>query len=224
MAIDTSAPVGDLVTERPARAELLDELGIDYCCRGRRTLAEACTAEGLDPLVIARALEDHDEHTRSAAAPGWVRLAPGDLCDHIELHHHTYVRDALPLIDRLAAAAVAEDGDGELAEVCRLVARLEAELLPHLAVEEQALFPRIRAGLPIDGQTMATLEACHDLTGELLAALTRTTAGYCLGEDAGAARSALYDALAELDDDLRLHVHKETNVLFVAVEAERHLT
>lgn len=52
--IDTSGPtLADLVAERPARAAVLDRLGLDYCCHGQRPLAEACTAAGLDADAVA---------------------------------------------------------------------------------------------------------------------------------------------------------------------------
>jgi len=38
------ASVRDLVLENPAAARLFESLGIDYCCGGDQTLAQACRA------------------------------------------------------------------------------------------------------------------------------------------------------------------------------------
>src|SRR5262249_10151812 len=48
---DPAAPDTALATialRNDAYAATLDRLGLDFCCRGGRTLAEACTAAGLD--------------------------------------------------------------------------------------------------------------------------------------------------------------------------------
>jgi iron-sulfur cluster repair protein YtfE (RIC family) len=42
--------VGDIVAAHPRLVGLFERVGIDYCCGGKRTLAQACAAQGLDPL------------------------------------------------------------------------------------------------------------------------------------------------------------------------------
>ena len=46
--IDTHATVGQLVVERPARSRVFQRLGIDFCCGGKRPLADACRDKGLN--------------------------------------------------------------------------------------------------------------------------------------------------------------------------------
>lgn len=50
-------PLGTLVSDRPARSRVFEALGIDYCCRGDRTLAEACRGRDLDPDTAAQMLD-----------------------------------------------------------------------------------------------------------------------------------------------------------------------
>jgi regulator of cell morphogenesis and NO signaling len=57
----------------------------------------------------------------------------------------------------------------------------------------------------------------HDHAGTLLDDLRAITGGYAAPDDACASYRALYAGLAALDEDTRLHVHKENNVLFPAV-------
>ncbi len=66
--IDPSTTLGDLVVRRPARATLFDRLGLDYCCGGARTLAEACEQRGLDPHTVCVVVEasGHDADDRAA--------------------------------------------------------------------------------------------------------------------------------------------------------------
>jgi regulator of cell morphogenesis and NO signaling len=57
MSVDLSRTVAELVVERPARARVFERLGLDDCCGGRRSLAEACTQKGIDPDAAAPALD-----------------------------------------------------------------------------------------------------------------------------------------------------------------------
>ena len=104
---------------------------------------------------------------------------------------------------------------------------LRADLEPHLDKEEQVLFPMIRqlagaqpastfyAGSLVE--PIAVLLSEHDRVGELLAQLRVLTHGYEVPADGCASYRACYEALAELEADTHMHVHKENNLLFPAV-------
>lgn len=62
--IDPTATLADLVTANPSIAPHLDRLGLDYCCGGSRSLADALDQAGHDLAAIVAAIE----------APG----SPGD--------------------------------------------------------------------------------------------------------------------------------------------------
>lgn len=48
-----------LVGEHPAVTPALDRLGLDYCCKGDRSLADACAEAGLDVSAVAVELDTH---------------------------------------------------------------------------------------------------------------------------------------------------------------------
>lgn len=223
--IDVSRPLGDLVAERPARARVLEQLGIDYCCHGRRPLDDTCDAEGLDVDEVAVALAAVED-TTDADIDG---LGPLELSDHIIATHHAYLHEELPLL--VALADKVRDVHGtrhpELVEVARLVHAINDDLVPHLAKEEQVLFPAISiaAGgereFPFGtiGNPIRVLRFEHEQVGELLGLLHDTTGGYGVPSDGCASYTSLYQRLAELEADTLRHVHLENNVLFPAVEA-----
>ena len=67
----------------------------------------------------------------------------------------------------------------------------------------------------------------HETVGALLDDLRRVTSGYALPGDGCASYAACYRALADLETDTHLHVHKENNLLFplvVRLDAERTAT
>jgi regulator of cell morphogenesis and NO signaling len=227
----TSRLVGELVAERPARARLFEHLGIDYCCGGRRPLADACREHGVDAATVAVLLDALDEATDRPAEPDWARASLLALCDHIVEVHHAYLRRELPRLSELLAKCVrAHAADRpELIELRATFERLRAELERHLAEEERVLFPVCRTlepGEPADSVlpgSLERLETEHAATGGLLERLSLLTGGYDLGGALCNTHRAALDALAALERDLHEHVHEENNILFPRVLANSAL-
>jgi regulator of cell morphogenesis and NO signaling len=227
--IVVSMTLGEIVTLRPSLAADLERRGLDYCCHGGRTLADAADEAGLDAQAVAEELSAAHVDESPAA---WASLGPVELIDHIEATHHRYLREQLPRIAALADKIVTVHGDRhpELAEVQRLFGQLRADIEPHLAREEQELFPMIRRLVGTDGPGSDTralvaqieaLAAEHETVGDLLDQLRGVTSGYVTPADGCASYAACYRALADLEADTHLHVHKENNVLFPAVRTTR---
>lgn len=224
--IDTDTTLGEVVTAHPDLARELERRGLDYCCGGRETVEAACRAAGLDPEVVAAELAAVEDH--APAAP-WATMGVVELVAHIEAVHHRYLHDELPRLTALLEKVTRVHGGRhpELEEVERIYADLRDDLEPHLMKEERVLFPMIRelataenrptfhCGRVANPISMMMLE--HDRAGELLARLRATTGGYEVPADGCASYRACYAALAELEADTHLHVHKENNVLFPAV-------
>lgn len=220
-----SHTLGELVADAPGRAAVLDRLGLDYCCHGDRTLADACATAGLDPDAVAVDLDQ----TGVTAAPDEFPHEPAALAAHIEATHHAYLHAELPALEALAdkVAGVHGQRHPELADVRQLVTELRADLEPHLMKEERVLFPAIRAlasgvrefpfGTVANPIRMMRVE--HDRAGELLAQLRATTNGYAVPDDGCASYRALYDRLAAVEADTHRHIHLENNVLFPAALA-----
>ena len=58
MTVETT--VGELVRAVPARSRVFENLGIDYCCGGKKPLTEVCRAKGLDPAMVVAMLSALD--------------------------------------------------------------------------------------------------------------------------------------------------------------------
>jgi regulator of cell morphogenesis and NO signaling len=217
--------LGEIVAANPAAARALDRLGLDYCCHGDRTVADASVAAGLDPAVVAAELDalpvDGDRT--------WTELDAPALAEHIVATHHHYLHEELPLLDELAAKVLSVHGRNhpELVRVRALVAAVKADLEPHLRKEEQVLFPAIAAAaagrreFPFGtvAQPIRVMLAEHDRAGDLLAGLRAATSGYAVPDDACASYRSLYQRLEALELDTHLHVHKENHTLFPAALA-----
>ncbi len=146
---EDQVPLGQLVAERPAAAGVLERAGIDYCCGGDRTLADACREKGIDVREVLTAIaadEEGAQRRRSDLQVNWLERTLTELCDHIEQTHHAYMKSELPrltnLIDKVVAAHA--ERHPELNDVQRVFAALRAELQQHTMKEELILFPAIR--------------------------------------------------------------------------------
>lgn len=239
--VKADMPLSAIALRGDAYAAVLERHHLDFCCRGRRTLREACSLSGLD---VNQVLLELDAESRSrAAARGasassidWEHAPLGQVIDHLETTHHAFTREAFRRIDPLLMKVAGVHGEHhpDLLTVECTFRDLVAELTPHLLREERVLFPYIRS-LADPGRwvrppfgTVANpvqmMLAEHDATAELLAQLETETAGFVAPADACTSYRALYAALAELHHDLHLHIALENNVLFpraVALENER---
>jgi regulator of cell morphogenesis and NO signaling len=226
--IDVNSKLGSLVRAHPGVVRELERRGLDYCCHGEQSVADACRAADLDPEVVLAELE---AAARTSSAEPWADLSPAELADHIEAVHHRYLWNELPRLAELTDKVVSVHGarHPELAHVAESFTALRADFEPHLRKEELMLFPMIRqlgvsstvpefhCGRITNPISMMMLE--HEQTGELLAQLRAATDGYRTPADGCASYRALYDGFAQVEADTHLHIHKENNVLFPAVVA-----
>lgn len=233
MTTTPDATLEQLVLADPGLAAVFDRLGLDFCCHGERTLAQACATAGV-AVADATAAIEAAAGTADAAAADWTGYGAAELARHIQAAHHAYLTAELPELVTLAdkVAGVHGGRHPELAEVARLVRALHDELLPHLAKEDRVLFPAIAAleagpasfGFGTVANPIAVMTAEHEAGGELLGRLTAATGGYRTPADGCASYALLYRRLAHLEADTHLHVLKENSVLFPAaraLEAER---
>ena len=223
MATVHETTVGEMVASQPGLARVFERFGIDYCCGGKRTLADAAALAGADSAAVLAALETTDP---PAGEFDPAALSLSDLAQHIVETHHAYLRRELPRIDQLLQKVTAAHGQRypEVWEVRRVFDVFAADLMQHMAKEEQALFPAIRrleqdrrfpAG-PFGSirNPMGVMEAEHAEAGDALGAMRAATDDFTPPADACPTFRALMGALAELEVDMFRHVHKENNVLF----------
>jgi len=227
--MDPNLTVGNLVTERPSRAAVFEKHGIDYCCGGRKPLAEACRERGLDEAAVIADLEASDGEPRDAAEPRYADMSAAELADHIIATHHAYLRSALPRLAELTGKVARAHGakHPETVELAAAYADFHLVLNQHMAKEEAVLFPMIRGmavgagdlhcGSVANPIRMMMME--HDDAAADLARFRALTGGYTPPEDACNTFRVMLHALEELEADLHRHVHLENNVLFPEVLA-----
>jgi regulator of cell morphogenesis and NO signaling len=222
-SITAETTVGKIVRSVPARSRIFESLGIDYCCGGKKPLAEACRAKNLDPATVVAMLSALDAGAPAATSPDPDTLSLSALCDNIEQVHHGYLREELPRLDFMTRKVAAVHGDHEprLLEVRQVFESFNAAMTSHTQEEEEQIFPAIRR-LESSGGAAVTqlkgaldkLESEHDRAGAALSRFAELTDNYTPPEWACNTFRALYDGLANLERETHQHVHKENNVLF----------
>ncbi len=212
-----------IVQKHHATASVFEKYHLDYCCNGKRTLAEACEVSGIDADTLVAALESASV---VPDAPAVQETDAVQLIAHIMLKHHFYVRQSIPAITYHLQKVTLKHGEKYpyIAEVGFLFAQTATELIHHMQKEETILFPRIQqvyhsrhaAVLPhsfLSGP-IAVMEAEHTSAGNNLYRIRSLTNNYTPPEDACTTHRLLLDELKSFEEDLHTHVHLENNILF----------
>lgn len=226
--------VRELASTKPGAGRIFERFGIDYCCGGEQSLAQACSAAKVDVREVAEALEKPQTQQGDR---DWQNASLAELVRHIVEKHHGYVRQEIPHLISLCEKVVGVHGKNhaELPQLQSSFHALAGELTMHMMKEERMLFPYIeqletarncgrRPAPPMFGTVQNPVRMMmmeHDSAGELLRQMREVTNGYAVPTDACMSFKTLYQALQEVEADLHQHIHLENNILFPrAVELE----
>jgi len=215
LMLDPHASVAAIVLDHSECAAVLARHRIDFCCKGKRPLADICHELGLDVGAVVGELE-HAIRTRIAVPADPRTLSTRDLIGEIVSTHHRYLRRTLPFLQALASKVARVHGDREplLRKVASTVDALSAMLLAHLGHEEHVVFPRM---LATGAGELATLlrhnRAEHEQVGDLLTTLRDAAADYVVPSFGCNSYRTLMRELEELEADTFRHIHIENHVL-----------
>ena len=220
--------LASIVTEQSQSVRVLEKYDLDFCCKGKRTLAEACAEKGISIVNIL-------EELQQAVVPGekprmpFAEMTAGQLISHILIHHHFYVKQTMPTIYDHLEKVASKHGNRYpyMVKVFQLFTAIREEMTLHMQKEELVLFPRItevenlfnmhqktkRSGGYINAP-ISMMENEHEHAGELLFEIRRLTDNYHPPVDACTTFKLSLTELKEFEEDLHRHVHLENNLLF----------
>lgn len=239
MNISPDRTIGSIVADDYRAAAVLTAHGIDFCCKGGRTVDEVCRTKGLDPAALGREIEDalvRDTREGEDLAP-W---SLSKLVDHIEGVHHRYVEARLPVLKQYLEKILQVHGERhpELQQIAEEFNACAGALALHMKKEELLLFPFVKQleraqqegtrvqrphfGTVANPVTMMMED--HDAEGERFRRIARLSYGYTNPPDGCTTYSTAMAMLKEFEADLHRHVHLENNILFPrAVALEQQL-
>ena len=234
----TDKTIGQIVADDFRTAAIFKKHGIDFCCKGGRTIEEACDKKGVAPSALINELESLPKGNSNEVD---VRDWPLDLlANYIVRIHHQYVRDKtsmlLQFLDKLCR--VHGDRHPELFEINRIFNESARDLASHFQKEENVLFPFIeslvkaqQSGEPLGEIHFGTVENPiammmheHSVEGDRFEEIVKLTNGNTPPADACNTNKVTYAMLQEFEKDLNRHIHLENNILFPkAIALEKQL-
>ena len=227
METQNKKTIGNYVAEDFRTAALFSKYGIDFCCKGNRTLDEACEKKAISPEVLENEINAilNTANDQSIDFKSW----PLDLLvEYIEKTHHRYVEEKSSVLYRFLDKLCKVHGDRhpELFEINKLFIAGAGELAKHMMKEELVLFPFIKRMTQTKGKTIdmpnfgtvdnpiAMMQDEHTIEGERFAKIAELTNNYTPPTDACETYKVTFAMLKEFEDDLHKHIHLENNILF----------
>ncbi|MDH5078958.1 iron-sulfur cluster repair di-iron protein [Clostridium perfringens] len=219
--------LGEVVTVYPAVVKKFNDMELDYCCGGSKSLEVALKEKGVD---VDKFVEDLNKEFKefkfeNSQYVDWREKSSEELIRHIVETHHGETFRLLKEIDPLMVKVFRvhfSHGPELLMKVHSLFGKLKCELEEHLLKEENILFPlMIKYDKAKDEKEKKEIEEDiriivneHEAAGDILKELAEVTDDYKVPEWGCISFKLLYDYLHDLEKDLFIHIHKENNILF----------
>ena len=217
--------LGEVVTVYPAVVKKFNDMELDYCCGGNKSLELALKEKGVD---VDKFVEDLNKEFKefkfeSSQYVDWREKSSEELISHIVETHHGETFRLLKEIDPLMVKVfrVHFSHDPELLmKVHSLFGKLKCELEEHLLKEENILFPlMIKYDKAKNEKEKKEIEEDiriivneHEAAGDILKELAEVTDDYKVPEWGCISFKLLYDYLHDLEKDLFIHIHKENRL------------
>ncbi|NAW51909.1 iron-sulfur cluster repair di-iron protein [Elizabethkingia argentiflava] len=230
--------IGAMVAEDFRTAAIFKKYEIDFCCKGSRTIKEACEKNGVDEYLIYTEIEGLP---KDKSTDFDFTFWPLDLlADYIEKTHHQYVEEKTLVLQSFLDKLCKVHGHAhpELLDVRELFNESARDLSVHMKKEELILFPFIRNMVKTknSGQELTTphfvrveypvnmMRHEHEVEGERLQKISGLTNRYTPPEDACNTYKVTFSMLEDFENNLHTHIHLENNILFPkSIDLEREL-
>ncbi|HMJ47254.1 MAG TPA: DUF542 domain-containing protein, partial [Ferruginibacter sp.] len=130
-----SKSLSQIVTDNYQTAQIFENYGLDFCCKGKRSLLSACEEKQIDVDTILKDLDTvikPGDHTSD-----FNEMSLTELSEYIIRVHHTYVKLNMPQIFNYILRVTTKHGDQYtfLAEVKRLFDELRKDFEEHMENE-----------------------------------------------------------------------------------------
>ncbi len=223
--------IKEIVTQNFQSAAVFEKHSLDFCCRGGKSIEEACREKGVSSEVVYQELGQLDS-SATAETSRFFLWPPEFLIDYIVTNHHTYVASMIPVIGAHTQKVASVHGERhpEVVRIAEIFRSVAEELTRHMQKEELMLFPYIKhlsdvartngeLRTPPFGTAQNPIRMMmqeHQQAGDELYEIRGLSGSYTPPEDACTTYRVSYQELQEFERDLHQHVHLENNILFPA--------
>lgn len=225
----TEKTIGQLVAEDYRTAQVFKNHGIDFCCKGNRSIEEVAQKNNMDAAVLYSELEAV-QNRKSGENTDFGSWPLDLLTDYIEKKHHRYVEEKIPILKAYLDKLCKVHGGRhpELFQIQDHFITSSGELTAHMKKEELILFPIIRKmvdanqkGTAMKKPHFGTVENPiqmmmheHENEGDRFQEISKLSNNYTPPADACNTYRVAFALLQEFEDDLHRHIHLENNILF----------
>lgn len=234
--------IGSIVADDFRTAAVFSKYKIDFCCKGDRTIEQACERKSINIDELKNKLNEivTDSKNENIDYQSW----PLDLLtDYIEKTFHRYIREKIPPLSQFLNKVQKVHGERhpELFEIFDLFSKSSNDLLNHLQKEEMILFPFIRnmvhaqiTQIPLENAHFGSVENPirmmmddHSVEGERFKRISELSKGYTPPPEACNTYKVSFAMLDDFEQKLHKHIHLENNILFpkaIIMEKSMHLS
>lgn len=226
----SSLSLAQIVNSNHKAASVFEKYHLDFCCKGKRSLEQACKEQQLPVSQITGELENIFGDESDAKAIDFEKMNMTQLSDYIVQTHHAYVKHEMPQIYAYLEKVSSKHGERhpELYKIFQTFAAVKEEMEGHMRKEELVLFPRIKElqkmaddenanrqlNISYLQSPITVMEQEHDHAGALLNDIRIFSNDYTPPQDACTTYRLCFAALKAFELDLHEHVHLENNILF----------
>jgi regulator of cell morphogenesis and NO signaling len=225
MTLTAELTLAEVARNLPQAAGVFETLGIDYCCRGARSLGEAAMNAGLAPEELIETLLA----AQPDGARDWNHRALAELTTFLSADHEVTIRTTLQSVRDAINAAAEASGAPEAKRIASLFASYSLSVTKHMLNEERDLFPlieRVELAASNGGTSAPTLRMSQRVLREFVEhegfrekLRTMRELAWQLGNSPAA--SALRERLRQCSREVHEHIHLENNILYPrAIEME----
>ncbi|HEX7847817.1 MAG TPA: iron-sulfur cluster repair di-iron protein [Chitinophagaceae bacterium] len=224
--------LAQIVTDNHRTAAVFEKYHLDFCCKGKRSLQQACDEQNIavDKLLNELNTVSPGSSGSCQVAFPFDKLSLSQLTSYITSTHHSYVKNELPQLLGYSQKLASKHGKQhqELLKIFELLVAIKEEMDLHMQKEERVLFPRINEIEKLSQQPEANyklnisylqapvtlMEQEHDHAGALTEEIRNLSNNYETPADGCTTYKLMYASLKAFEMDLHQHVHLENNILF----------
>lgn len=221
--------VGSTVALDYRTAAVFQKYGIDFCCKGGLSIAEACQRKGVNKTTLLDELETVTQgaDVKSDNFNSWEL---DKLVDYIVNKHHAYISEQVPILLQFLNKLCKVHGERhpELFAINEEFNYVAEELTMHMKKEELILFPAIKSMVnaartnqpsttPPFGSVqnpIAMMMHEHEIEGNRFVKIEKLTSAYTPPADGCTTYRVAFQMLKDFQVDLHKHIHLENNILF----------
>lgn len=223
--------IKDIVTQNFHTAVVFERYSLDFCCRGGKTVHEACREKNIDSAMVIEelsVLQNESDHSGMR----FSEWEPDFLINYIIQNHHAFVTKMIPILysHTQKIAAVHGPHHPELLQIAKHFETVAVEMQHHMNKEEHILFPFINTlykakkmnnspVVPHFGSVqnpIRMMETEHQHAGDEMFEIRTLSNNYTFPDDACTTYRITFQELQDFEHDLHRHVHLENNILFPA--------